>query len=118
MNIATQKLVYHVELHVCVRAHLPSLELTIALKVFSVAWSPDGKRLIALSGRKREGNPEGPGEFVVIQVLNNNSHSVVFSNFDSVCIVSPLFLAHPSLSLLESHSVLAGSLPSAVMIKQ
>ena len=118
MNIATQKLVYHVELHVCVRAHLPSLELTIALKVFSVAWSPDGKRLIALSGRKREGNPEGPGEFIVIQILNNNAYSVVFNNIDSVCIELPLFFAHPSLSFLDAHSVLAGSLPSAVMIKQ
>ena len=48
--------------------------------MFDVAWSPDGTRLVAVTANEHDGS--------VIQVTNNNAHSTVCKNNQSVRIMA------------------------------
>ena len=84
-DISTREKVYTVQYggeHV--RAWMSALVLILAFKVYGVAWSPDGTRLVAVTGYI---GVNGGG--TVIEVTNNNAHSAVYENKHEVSISGP-----------------------------
>lgn len=72
-----------------------------------VAWAPDGKRLVAVTGSLFSGGG------AVVEVKNNNSLAVVCQSKHGVR-TDPdrLYVADLLSRLVDAHSVLTGSSPS------
>ena len=78
INIATQAKVYTARCDGFVRVRLFSLVLTSMFKVYGVAWSTDGTRLVAVTINRSDNTGS------VVQVTSNKSHSIVYKNKSSV----------------------------------